>query len=85
MLSRGCTNHARRHCVERATLPAQLAAVRASDASASASDENSAALELHEPIVPLALERAPGSRLMHEVSDLQAACGMEPTVCEFMR
>jgi len=59
MLSRGRTNHGRRHCQARATLPAQLAADCTSDASASASDENSAALELHEPIVPLA-ERPPG-------------------------
>ena len=60
MLSRGRASHARRHCAERATLPAQLAADCTSDASASASDENSAALELHEPMVPPARERPPG-------------------------
>jgi hypothetical protein len=54
------TKQGTRHCAKRATLPAQLAADCTSDPSASASDENSAALELHEPIVPLARERRPG-------------------------
>ena len=58
--SRERTNHGRRHCAKRATLPARLVADCTSDASASASDENSAALELHEPMVPLARERPPG-------------------------
>jgi hypothetical protein len=57
--SREHANHRRRHCAKRATLPARLAADCTPDASASASDENSAALELHEAIVPLARERPP--------------------------
>jgi len=66
--SREHTNHRRRHCAKRATLHARVAADCTSDAFASASDENSAALELHEPMVPLAWERPPGSlgRLRHK-------------------
>ena len=72
--SREHTNHRRRHCAKRATLHARVAADCTSDASASASDENSAAQELHEPMVPLARERPP------DCARTAAGAGCRPVV-----